>query len=100
MDMHRKGETLFLSLQGRVDTLTAPDLLSLYREENKKHAYRSVKIDLRELDYISSAGLRVLLIMAKDRPENGSVTVTHLKPEIRAILESSGFDQMLCFRDE
>ncbi len=100
MDMHRQGETLFLSLQGRVDTLTAPDLLSLYRDENEKHAYWSLEIDLGNLDYISSAGLRVLLIMAKDRPENGTVTVTHLKPEIRAILESSGFDQMLCIRDK
>ncbi len=100
MYMHRQGDILYLSLQGRVDTLTAPELLSLYRKENEKHAFRSVEIDMRNLDYISSAGLRVLMIMAKDCPENGAVAVAHLKSEIWSIFETSGFDQILCIRDE
>lgn len=40
------------------------------------------------------------MIMAKDRPENGTVAVTHLEPEIRSIFETSGFDQVLCIRDD
>ena len=100
MHISRQGQTLYLTLQGRVDTLTAPELLSLYRNENEKHACRFVEIDLRDLDYISSAGLRVLLIMVKDRPENGTVTVTHLKPQVRSVLETSGFIQLFSIKDE
>ena len=51
---------------------------------------------MKNLDYISSAGLRVLLIMIKERPDKGKVTVYNLRPDVQAVFEASGFDQLLC----
>jgi len=50
---------------------------------------------MKNLDYISSAGLRVLLIMKKERPDKGRVTIYNLKPDVQAVFEASGFDQLI-----
>ena len=86
-------ETLNLSLKGRVDTLTAPKLLALYERVKAEHTLRSVAVDCAGLSYISSAGLRVLLIMRKGCP-NG-VTLTGINESVREILEQTGFDSVL-----
>ncbi len=91
----KAGHTQFLSLRGRLDTLTAPDLLALYREENEKGSSDRVDIDMKNLEYISSAGLRVLLIMVKDRPEQGSVTLRGLNSTVKAVIMDSGFDGLV-----
>lgn len=83
--------TMFLTLKGRLDTMTAPNLLAFY-EKNKEQVH-GVHVDCRDLEYISSAGLRVLLIMQKGC-ENG-VTVSGINEVITEILEQTGFDQVL-----
>ena len=95
MTSRRAGTTFFVSLQDRLETLTAPELLSLYREESEKAVCDSIDIDMKNLDYISSAGLRVLLIMMKERPDPGRVTVHNLRPDVQAVFELSGFHQLL-----
>ncbi len=87
------NDTLNLCLKGRVDTLTAPKMLALYERVKAEHALSSVEIDCSELEYISSAGLRVLLIMQKGCP-NG-VTLTGIHQVVREILEQTGFDAIL-----
>lgn len=94
----RTEHVQFVALQGRLDTLTAPQLLSLYLQENENSKADNIDIDMKDLDYISSAGLRVLLIMIKNRPENGRVTVYNLKPSVESILRTSGFEDILCIR--
>ena len=83
--------TMFLNLKGRLDTITAPNLLAFY--EKNKEKIRGVQVNCHELDYISSAGLRVLLIMQKGC-ENG-VTISEINDVINEILEQTGFDQIL-----
>ena len=83
--------TLFLTLKGRLDTISAPNLLAFY-EKNKEQIH-GVHVDCRDLDYISSAGLRVLLIMQKGC-ENG-VMIAEINEVISEILEQTGFDQVL-----
>ena len=83
--------TMFLSLKGHLDTITAPNLLAFYQKN--KEQIRGVYVNCQDLDYISSAGLRVLLIMQKGS-ENG-VTVTEINDVVREILEQTGFDQIL-----
>ena len=90
-------DTLNLSLKGRVDTLTAPKLLALYERVNAAHTLRSVMVDCGELAYISSAGLRVLLIMRKGCPDG--VRLTAINPSVREILEQTGFDSVLDVAD-
>ena len=83
--------TMFLNLKGRLDTITAPNLLAFY--EKSKEKIRGVRVNCHDLDYISSAGLRVLLIMQKGC-ENG-VTISEINDVISEILEQTGFDQIL-----
>ena len=73
---------------------------SAYREEEQEAACSGIELDMKELEYISSAGLRVLMIMEKERPENGRVTVCRVKPGVRSVLEDSEFDQLLDARDQ
>ena len=92
-----EGDTLSLSLKGRVDTLTAPNLLALFERVRADHELSGVEIDCGELSYISSAGLRVLLIMQKDC-KNG-VKLTGINQVVREILEQTGFDSILTVAD-
>ena len=85
---HIEGEKLFISLNGRIDSLTAPKLLSFY--ENISNNIRTVYVDCAELQYISSAGLRVLLIMKK----KGDMFLENVCPQVMEILETTGFDSI------
>ena len=73
------------------DTLTAPHLLTLF--ERVKTEVKSVIVDCSQLDYISSAGLRVLLIMQKNCAEG--VILMDVNHVVLEILEQTGFDSIL-----
>ena len=87
------GENLELELSGRLDTLTSPDLLEFLEQATAKHKVSKVLVDCAHLDYISSAGLRVLLIMSKNA--EGGVTLASLTDDVRHIIEQSSFDTIL-----
>ena len=82
---------LELSLSGRVDTLTAPRVLELYEKISEGAAVTGVTVDCSKLQYVSSAGLRVLLIMHKKH----GVKLVAVNSIIREILETTGFDSIL-----
>lgn len=92
------NDTLNLRLKGRVDTLTAPNMLALFERVAAEHKLNCVDIDCGELDYISSAGLRVLLIMKKECPDG--VKLTGINQVVREILEQTGFDSVLDIEDQ
>ena len=79
-------------LSGRIDTITSPDLLSVYREADDK-SIRTVRMDMTDVSYISSAGLRVLMIMLGDHPDN--VKLDNVNEDIMEILRTTGFDSIL-----
>ncbi len=79
-------------LSGRIDTITSPDLLSVYREADDK-SIRTVRMDMKDVSYISSAGLRVLMIMLGDHPDN--VKLDNVNEDIMEILRTTGFDSIL-----
>ena len=89
----RQGDTLSLSLTGRLDTITAPDLLVFFEETNNAHPLDAVVVDCSCLDYISSAGLRVLVIMRKACP--GGVTLASSNELVREIIGQTGFTNVL-----
>lgn len=83
--------TPVLRLKGRLDASTAPafeeKLLSLIEA-----GHRALALDFRELDYISSAGLRVLLVGAKKvKPLNGKMVLFALNDHVRQVFEVAGF---------
>ena len=83
--------TLNMAFTGRLDTITAPNLLAFY--EAHKDQVKAVRIDCTNLEYISSAGLRVLLIMQKGC--NGGVTLSGINAVVKEILEQTGFDAVV-----
>lgn len=87
------GTELTVALKGRLDTLTAPQL-----EEELKADMDSVTaliFELAELEYISSAGLRVLLSAQKTMNTKGSMVLRNVSEEIREIFEVTGFTDIL-----
>lgn len=85
------GGTLKFTLSGRLDTISAPELLDTFRS---KHDIQNVELDMQDLDYISSAGLRVLLIIYKALPAGG-FKMRNIKPAVQDILETTGFESIL-----
>jgi len=84
---------LTVSLTGRLDTTTAPEL-----EKELKASLDGVTtlvIDMTALDYISSAGLRVLLSAQKTMNKQGEMKVVHVGETIKEIFEVTGFSDIL-----
>ncbi len=93
MSVH-SGE-LFISLSGRLDTITAPELLGKYEKLAGENGIESITIDAAKLQYISSAGLRVLLIMKKRLAQKDAFHMQNVVEQVQEILETTGFDQLL-----
>ena len=82
-----------LSLEGRLDTVSAPEL-----EAELKDALDGVSeltLDLEKLEYISSAGLRVLLAAQKEMNKRGTMKIAHVGETIMEIFEVTGFSEIL-----
>ena len=86
-----------VSIQGRMDTITAPELLKQF--QNAGSGIKAIRVDVSRMAYISSAGLRVLLIMYKSLDDKDRFELTGLSDEVREILETTGFDQFLITKE-
>ncbi len=89
----RNESTLTLALEGRLDTVTAPEL-----EKELKASLEGVKeltLDFAGLEYISSAGLRVLLSTQKTMNRQGCMKLVHVNETILEIFEVTGFSDIL-----
>ena len=86
-----------LNLKGRLDTLTASDLQSEVGNNIGK-GHQNLILNFKEIDYISSAGLRVLLIAQKQvTPKGGSVVLMGINETLNELFEVSGFSHLFCF---
>lgn len=95
-EVELKDGTLDVKLEGRLDTITSPELLALYKEAEAKGEIASVSVDMKDLEYISSAGLRVLMIMRKKVAGNEDFTLLNMSDLVREIIETTGFDTIFC----
>ena len=87
------GSRLTLRIQGRLDTTTAPQL-----ETELKASVEGVTalvLDLAELAYISSAGLRVVLMAQKIMHKQGTMVVRNVDPNVLEVFEVTGFSDIL-----
>lgn len=80
-------------IQGRLDTMTAPELLKKFREIPGKA--EEITIDVSRMAYVSSAGLRVFLMMYKSLENKSRFKMTGVSEVVREILKTTGFDQFL-----
>ena len=88
-----QGTVLTLALEGRLDTTTAPQL-----EAELKGALDGItelEMDFDKLEYLSSAGLRVLLAAQKTMNRQGKMVIRHVNETIREVFEVTGFIDIL-----
>ena len=89
----QNGTALTLALTGRLDTMTAP---ALEAEMNQAlNGVESLVLDFGKLDYISSAGLRVLLAAHKAMSGKGGLKVTNVNEIVREVFDVTGFADIL-----
>ena len=93
INLQKNGSTLTIALTGRLDTITSPKLDDVLHAEIK--GIDTLIFDFDQLEYISSAGLRVLLAAQKIMNKQGTMVVRNVKPMIMEIFEVTGFDSIL-----
>lgn len=85
---------LNIKVAGRIDTLSSPELLKAYDIEAQNGTINSIVIDANELEYISSAGLRVILKMSK-AVKSGNVEINGANEVVKNIFKTTGFDNFV-----
>ena len=93
IEQQKDGTALTLALEGRLDTTTAPRLEAALKEALP--GVEALTFDFEKLEYISSAGLRVLLSAQKTMNRQGTMKVTRVNEMILEIFEVTGFADIL-----
>lgn len=89
----KEGNTLTVTLEGRLDTATAPQLEGELR--TAVNGVTKLIFDFEKLEYISSAGLRVLLSAQKTMDKQGEMLIRNANSEVMDIFEVTGFVDIL-----
>lgn len=89
----QNGNALTLKVEGRLETTTAPELEAVIKEELE--GVTDLTFDFSKLDYISSAGLRVLLSAQKKMNVQGSMKVTNANDIVTEVFDITGFSDIL-----
>ena len=90
---NQNGASLTIALEGRLDTMTAPELEKELKDSME--GIDSLELDFSKLDYISSAGLRVLLSAHKSMAGKGGMKITHVNEIVREVFDVTGFMDIL-----
>lgn len=93
LELHtsKSGDTIIVSMKGRIDADTAPEVEQKFNTLMLKNKYNLIA-DMRELNFISSAGLRVLLATLKETRKNGGdLRLACLQADVVKVLEMTGF---------
>ena len=93
LNVTKDGETLCVALEGRLDTVRSPELEECLREDLP--GMTLLVLDFEKLDYISSAGLRVLLQAHKRMNGQGRMVLRNVGESILEIFEVTGFTEIL-----
>lgn len=89
----QNGGNLEIAVEGRLDTMTAPELEAELNQS--MNGADSLVFDFSKLDYISSAGLRVLLSAHKAMIAKGGMTITNVNEVVQEVFEVTGFADIL-----
>ena len=94
----RNEKNLTVSLIGRLDAITAIELDKNLRGELDD--VENLTVDLKNLSYIASAGLRILLKLKKRMDMQGTMKVINLNSEVREVMDMTGFSNLLLVNEE
>ena len=93
INTNREDGKLTVMLEGRLDTGTAPDLEKFFKEQLPEVG--ELVLDCEKLDYISSAGLRVMLSAQKVMNRQGTMVVRNASDDVKEIFDVTGFSDIL-----
>lgn len=93
IEKNLNGEILTLNIEGRLDTTTAPEFEAVLNES--LGGIKELILDFANLDYISSAGLRVVLKAQKTMNTQGSMKLINVNEEIMEVFDITGFVDIL-----
>ncbi len=89
----KEKQAMVIALDGRLDTTTAPDFETSITTDLKEGM--DVVVDMKKLVYISSAGLRVLVMVKKAIGSDGSLKLKNVSSDIQDVLEITGFSSLI-----
>ena len=93
INIEKENGTTIMRIEGRLDTTTAPELETAINNEGE--TLKSLVLDFKGVDYISSAGLRVLLTAQKKMNIQGHMELNNVSEAVMDILEMTGFADIL-----
>jgi len=96
MNVNTKVEnnTLFIDLEGRLDTVTSQQLAELLPNEKRRNL--DIDFNFEKLEYVSSAGLRILVLFKKEaQATNNKMVIRNINDVVREIFTVTGFDKIL-----
>ena len=96
MNVNSKVEnnTLFIALEGRLDTVTSQELAEALPLEKRNNL--DIDFDFAKLEYVSSAGLRLLVLFKKEaQATNNKMVIRNINEIIKEIFSVTGFDKIL-----
>ena len=93
IQIKRNADETTIEIAGRLDTITAPALDKTINEDIADT--KNLVLDVKDMEYISSAGLRVLLSAQKKMQKIGSMKVIHVCEEVMDVFEMTGFADIL-----
>ena len=93
IEIKKNADELVLEITGRLDTITAPALDKTINENLGE--IKSLILDFKNLEYISSAGLRILLSTQKKLQQKGTMKLKNVREEVMEVFEITGFVDIL-----
>ena len=93
------GDAVVARFEGSLDTTTAPDALA-HLDALVEDGQSTIVVDFSSVDFVSSAGLRVLLATAKKIGTSGSLRLFGLNPSVREVFDVSGFSTIFAIFDD
>lgn len=89
-----ENNTLFIDLDGRLDTITSQQLGELLPNEKRRNL--DIDFNFEKLEYISSAGLRILVLFKKEaQATNNKMVIRNINDVVREVFTVTGFDKIL-----
>lgn len=93
IEIKKNADETVIRIIGRLDTVTAPDLDKTINED--LDGTKNLVLDVKEMEYISSAGLRVLLAAQKKMNKHGAMKVINACESVMEVFELTGFTDIL-----
>ena len=94
---HRVDDNLVITLEGRLDSTNSQELMDTIN--NSLQGVTDLVIDLEKLEYMSSAGLRVMLSAQKTMNKQGGMTVRNVSELVRSVFTITGMDSVINMAD-